>query len=118
MSMETATGRANVTPYEAYYTVASNTVRNVITAGIGTLFLWWFSGIWALGAKIGFWIAAVLTALEGIHALVGAGLTVALNVAGQRRPGEGWMIAASVVQLLGEAVAVALLFFLWSKLWL
>lgn len=117
MNMDTATGRTDVTPYQAYYTVASNTVRNVIMAGIGVLVLWWFSGVWALGAKIGFWIAVVLTALEGIHALVGAGLTVALNVAGQRRPGEGWMIAANVVQLLGEAVAVALLFFLRSKLW-
>jgi hypothetical protein len=117
MSADSATGRAELTPYQAYYAVASNTVRNAIIAGVGTLVLWWLSGVWSLGAKVGFWIAVVFTALEGIQVLLVTASTVVVNVVGPRRPGEGWMLAANVVRIAGEAIAVTLLLFLRSKIW-
>jgi hypothetical protein len=117
MTMDLATAPAELTPRQVFSTVVNNTVRNVIVIGVGVLFLWWFSGIWLLGAKIGFWMAVVLTAIEGIHAVVAAILTVTLNAAGKPRPGEPWMIAANAVQLTGAAAAVVLLLFLRSKLW-
>ncbi|MCP3167061.1 hypothetical protein [Myxococcus qinghaiensis] len=117
MSADSATGRAELTPYQAYYAVASNTVRNAIVASVGTLGLLWLSGIWSFGAKVGFWIAVVFTALEGIQVLLVTASTVVVNVIGPRRPGEGWLIAANVVQIAGEAVSVTLLLFLRFKIW-
>jgi len=117
MTMDSATERAELTPRQVFSTIVNDTVRNLIVAGVGTLFFWWFSGIWILGAKIGFWMAAAFTALAGVQAFVAALLTVTLNLAGKQRPGEGWMIAANGVQLAGEAAAIVLLLFLRSKIW-
>jgi hypothetical protein len=42
---------------------------------------------------------------------------VTLNAAGKLRPGKKWFMAANGVQLAGVAAAVALLVFLWAKIW-
>jgi len=117
MSTDSTTPPVELTPRQTFSVVANNTARNVIVVGVGTLFLWWFSGIWALGAKIGFWMAVVFTGIEGIHAIVGTLLTLTLNAAGKPRPGEKWFISANGVQLAGVGLAVTLLVFLRSELW-
>jgi hypothetical protein len=117
MTMDSATERAEVTPRQAFFGVLNNTLRNTVVVGVGVFLLWWFSGIWGLGAKIGFWMTVAFIALEAIHAVVAAILTVTLNLAGKPRPGEGWMIAANGVQLAGTVAAVVVLLFLRSKLW-
>jgi uncharacterized membrane protein len=117
MTPDSATERAELTPRETFFAVLNNTVRNVVVIGVGVLFLVWFSGIWLLGAKIGFWLAVVLAVIEGIHAGVAAILTVTLNAAGKPRTGERWMIAANGVQLAGAASVVAFVLILRSKIW-
>ena len=117
MSTDAPTPPVELTPRQTFSVVANNTVRNLIVVSVGTLFLWWLSGIWALGAKIGFWMAVVLTGIEGLHAVVGTLLTITLNAAGKPRPGEKWFISANGVQLAGVAIAITLLVFLRSKIW-
>lgn len=108
---------AELTPRETFSGVVQHSLLFVIVIGMGVLFFGWFSGIWALGAKIGFWGVAALTALECMHVSVSVFFTVTLNVAGKPRQGERWMIASNAVQLAGGAAGIALILFLRSRLW-
>jgi hypothetical protein len=117
MSMDSATRSAELTPRQTFSGVVQHSLLFVIVIGIGVLFLGWFSGTWALGAKIGFWLTAALTVLECIHVSVSIFFTITLNVAGKPREGERWMVASNAVQLAGAAAGIALVLFLRSRLW-
>lgn len=117
MSTDSASGNTELTPRQTFSGAVQHSVRFVVVIGVGVLFLGWFAGIWALGAKIGFWLAVALTALECIHAGVAALLTVTLNAAGKPRPGERWMVAANAVQIAGAAASIAMILVLRSKIW-
>lgn len=117
MSTDSASGSAELTPRQTFSGVVRHSLLFVIVIGIGVLFLGWFSGIWALGAKIGFWVTAALTSLECIHVSVSVFFTVTLNVAGKPRQGEQWMVASNAVQIAGAAAGIALVLFLRSRIW-
>jgi len=106
-----------LTPYQIYAKVADNTVRGVITAVLGTAFLWILNGWWPLGAKIGFWLAALLTAWDALQSAIGFGSQVLIIISGNRRPGERWMIAGTIVRVGNSVVLIALLLFLHKHIW-
>lgn len=117
MSTDSATQPAELTPRQTFAGVVQHSASFVVIIGISVLFLPWFSGVWALGAKIGFWGSVALTVLECIHVGVSALATITLNAAGKPRPGERWMVASNAVQIAGAAAGIALVLFLRSKLW-
>ena len=111
-----STAAGNLTPYQIYSKVADNTTRNLIFAGIAAVVTWLFASIWTLGAKVLFWIGAVIWGLDAIHGVLGAvaGLVVLI---GKRGEGEsGWVWAAQLVRLLEILLCALLLYWLAGKL--
>lgn len=107
--------------YSVYSKVADDFSRTLIASVVGTAFLWWFAGVWRLGAILGFGVIALIVLLDLLQvAAVSAG-TAALGIGALtgrvKLRDEKWMLAANLVRVVGAGIGVALLWFLSGRLW-
>lgn len=104
--------------YAVYSKAAEDFSRTLIASVVGTGFLWWLSGVWRLGAILGFVVIAVIVALDLAQVLFVCVVAAAVAIRGESSlQGEKWMVAATAVRVVGAACGLGLLWFLFGKIW-